>query len=127
MIVSSPIWRQLTKERNMSEVIVTKKDQSKVWMEEQEVCREYYHTERITFGMSELLPGAVGGMDVGHSEADEVFYCVQGEVLCFVPEESRYIRVSVGDAMLVPPGKGHKLINIGTEKAILTWSCAPHP
>jgi mannose-6-phosphate isomerase-like protein (cupin superfamily) len=111
----------------MSTVTVTQKNQTKIWMDEQEVCREYYKTERITFGMSELPAGAVGGLDVGHSEADEVFYCIQGEVLCYVPEEDKYHLISAGDAMLVPPGKGHKLFNIGDEKAILTWSCAPHP
>jgi len=110
----------------MNKVTVTKKNEAKIWMDEQEVCREYYRTERITFGMSELAVGAVGGLDVGHSEADEVFFCIQGEVLCFIPEEERYQLVCAGDAMLVPPGKGHKLFNIGNEKAILTWSCAPH-
>lgn len=110
----------------MANVVVTKKDQPKIWLDEQEVCREYYKTERITFGMSELAPGAVGGLDVGHAEADEVFYCVQGEVLCYVPEEDKYHHLAEGDAMLVPPSKGHKLYNIGEGKAILTWSCAPH-
>lgn len=110
----------------MENVVVTEKAKARVWMEEQEVCREYYRTARITFGMSELPPGGVGGMDVGHSEADEVFYCVAGEALCYVPEEDAYHTLKAGDAMLVPPGKGHKLFNIGQERAVLTWSCAPH-
>lgn len=110
----------------MEKVIVKTKNAAKIWMEEQEICREYYKTDKITFGMSELPPGAVGGMDIGHSEADEVFFCIQGEVLCYVPEEDAYHHLVSGDAMLVPPGKGHKLFNIGEERAILTWSCAPH-
>lgn len=57
----------------MEKVIVKTKNAAKIWMEEQEICREYYKTDKITFGMSELPPGAVGGMDIGHSEADEVF------------------------------------------------------
>lgn len=110
----------------MSGVMVKAKNSTKIWIEDQEVCREYYKTDKITFGMSELPPGAVGGLDVGHSEADEVFYCIQGEVLCYVPEEDVYHRLTAGDAMLVPPNKGHKLYNIGDVRAILTWSCAPH-
>ena len=110
----------------MANVTVKKKDQTKIWLDEQEVCREYYVTEKITFGMSELAPGAVGGLDKGHAEADEVFFCVKGDVLCYVPEEDTYHHLTAGDAMLVPQGKGHKLFNIGEEKAILTWSCAPH-
>lgn len=110
----------------MADVIVKGKDQARPFMDEQEVCHEYYKTEKITFGMSELAPGAVGGLDIGHSEADEVFFCVRGEVLCYCPEEDKYHHLKEGDAMLVPPGHGHKLFNIGEGKAILTWSCAPH-
>jgi oxalate decarboxylase/phosphoglucose isomerase-like protein (cupin superfamily) len=110
----------------MPEVTVIEKIDTKIWMEAQEVCRLYHKTERITFGMSELPPGGIGDLDKGHSEADEIFYCVQGEVLCYVPEEDTYHRLSAGDAMLVPPNKGHKLFNIGETRAILTWSCAPH-
>ena len=110
----------------MSDIVITSKNNTKIWMDDQEVCREYYKTEKITFGMSELNPGSVGALDLGHSEADEVFYCIQGEVLCYVPEDDKYYRLSAGDAMLVPPNKGHKLYNIGEAKAILTWSCAPH-
>lgn len=110
----------------MDKVMVTEKNRTKIWVEDQETCREYYKTDKITFGMSELLPGAVGALDTGHSEADEVFFCVQGEVLCYVPEDEKYYRLCQGDAMLVPPNKGHKLYNIGETKAVLTWSCAPH-
>ena len=83
----------------MSEVKVTPKKCAKIWMEDAEVCREYYKTDKITFGMSELPVGGVGGIDPGHAEAD---------------------------AMLMPQGKDHRLFNIGDKKAILTWSCAPH-
>lgn len=110
----------------MDKVTVRRKDEVKIWLEDAEVCREYYKTERITFGMSELPPGGVGALDPGHAEADEVFYCIQGEVLCYVPEDDTYYRLTPGAALLCPPGKGHKLFNISEEKAILTWSCAPH-
>lgn len=110
----------------MGNIVVTSKNNTRIWIEGQEVCREYYKTDKITFGMSELPPGGVGDLDVGHSEADEVFFCVQGEVLCYCPEEDTYHHLIPGDAMLVPPNKGHKLFNIGEDRAILTWSCAPH-
>lgn len=110
----------------MSEVKVTPKKSAKIWMEDAEVCREYYKTDKITFGMSELPVGGVGGIDPGHAEADEVFYCVQGEVLCYVSQDDTYYRMEEGDAMLMPQGKDHRLFNIGDKKAILTWSCAPH-
>ena len=84
----------------MSEVKVTPKKCAKIWMEDAEVCREYYKTDKITFGMSELPVGGVGGIDPGHAEADEVFYCVQGEVLCYVSQDDMYYRMEEGDAML---------------------------
>lgn len=107
--------------------IVKRHDDLSPVMDEQEVCREYFHTDRITFGMSELGPWQVGGLDPGHSEADEVFFCVQGHVLCYFPEDENYYELRQGDALLIPPKTGHKLFNIGDEKAVITWSCAPHP
>ncbi len=108
------------------DVIVTPKDCTKIWLEDDEICREYYKTDKITFGMSELPVGGVGAVDPGHAVAHEVFYCVQGEVLCYVSQDDKYYRLKEGDAMLMPSGKDHKLFNIGDKRAILTWSCAPH-
>ena len=41
--------------------IIHPKD-AKVFMDEQELVREYLHTDKITFGVSRLKPGAVGGL-----------------------------------------------------------------
>ena len=106
--------------------IIHAKD-AKVLMEEQELVREYVKTEKITFGVSKLKPGAVGALDPGHEVADEVFYCVKGRVLCYFPEDDNYYELEEGDALLIPPSTGHKLYNIGDVDAIITFSCAPHP
>jgi len=98
-----------------------------VRMDEEEQVRQYFSTDRITFGMSILLPGKVGGLDPGHATADEVFYCVKGHVLCYFPEDDFFYELGQGDALLIPPKTGHKLYNIGEEEAVITWSCAPHP
>ena len=98
-----------------------------VFMEEEEVVRQYFKTDRLTFGVSELLPGKVGGLDKGHKEADEVFYCAQGHILCYFPEDSHYYELNKGDGLLIPDGIGHKIYNIGEERAIIVWCCAPHP
>ena len=100
---------------------------AKTFMDEGEFIREYFRTERLTFGVSELLPGKFGGLDRGHKEADEVFYCAAGHVLCYFLEEDRYYEMGEGDALLIPQGVGHKLFNVGEEKAIIIWCCAPHP
>jgi mannose-6-phosphate isomerase-like protein (cupin superfamily) len=106
--------------------IIHPKD-AKVFMDEQELVREYLHTDKITFGVSRLKPGAVGGLDTGHAVADEVFFCMQGHVLCYFPEDDTYYELEQGDALLIPPATGHKLFNIGDEDALISWSCAPHP
>lgn len=100
---------------------------AKVMMEDEELVREYVKTEKITFGVSKLKPGAVGALDPGHEVADEVFYCAQGRVLCYFPEDDNYYELEEGDALLIPPATGHKLYNIGDTDAIITFSCAPHP
>jgi mannose-6-phosphate isomerase-like protein (cupin superfamily) len=96
-------------------------------MEGQELCRKYFQTDRLMFGLSELAPGITGELDPGHSEADEVFFCMQGHVLCYFPEEDKYYELERGQALLIPQKNGHKLTNIGEEKAIIIWACAPHP
>jgi oxalate decarboxylase/phosphoglucose isomerase-like protein (cupin superfamily) len=96
-------------------------------LEGMEVVRNYFQTGRITFGMSELLPGQTGAVDPGHQEADEVFFCMQGHVLCLFPEENHYYELYKGDALLIPPPVGHQLINIGEEKAVILFACAPKP
>ncbi len=101
--------------------------QAKAFMDEGELVREYYRTGRLTFGVSELAPGKVGGLDPGHAEADEVFYCAQGRLLCYFPEEDKYYELEKGDALLIPQGTGHKLFNIGDEKGVIVWCCAPRP
>ena len=78
--------------------IIHPKD-AKVFMDEQELVREYLHTDKITFGVSRLKPGAVGGLDTGHAVADEVFFCMQGHVLCYFPEDDTYYELEQGDAL----------------------------
>ena len=107
-------------------VVTTAKD-AKTLMDESELVREYYRTDRLTFGTSEIMPGKVGGLDPGHSEADEVFFCAQGHFLCHFPEEDKYYELNQGDALLIPQGRAHRLYNIGEEKGMIVWCCAPRP
>ena len=97
------------------------------FMDEQELVREYLRTDKITFGVSQLKPGAVGGLDPGHAEAHEVFFCFQGHALVYFPEDDHYYELEKGDALLIPPATGHKIYNIGDEDVFISWSCAPHP
>lgn len=101
--------------------------EAKTFVDGEELVKEYFRTEKITFGVSVLKPGKIGGLDPGHAEADEVFYCAAGRVLCYFPEDDTYYELAKGDALLIPPATGHKLFNIGDDDAIVIWACAPQP
>ncbi len=106
--------------------VVTRR-QARITFEGDELCRNYFQTDQITFGMSVLPRGRHGGLDPGHEIADEVFFCAKGHVACYFPEDDTYYELEEGDALLIPPKTGHRLFNIGDGEAVVTWSCAPHP
>lgn len=95
------------------------------FMDGPEVCRQYIATEKITFGSSTLLPGQTGGTDPGHSEAHEIFFCSRGHVAVYNRDSGKYYELNEGDILLIEEGEPHQISNIGTETAVITWSCAP--
>lgn len=104
--------------------VVRKKD-ARSFMEGPEHCREYISTEKICFGTSTLLPGQRGDVDKGHPNSHEIFYVSRGCVLLHVHDKDEYFELEEGDIILMPEGVPHALINIGEEKAVITWSLAP--
>lgn len=104
---------------------VIKREEARVYLDGPEVCREYVVTPKITFGSSTLHPGQTGGIDPGHPEGHEVFYVSRGEVLMHNTATDEYYELKEGDIILVYEGEPHELTNVGTEMAVITWSCAP--
>ncbi len=104
---------------------IVKKNETKISLDGPEVCREYIQTGKITFGSSTLLPGQTGGVDSGHKNSHEIFYVSRGTVIMRNPKTEDCFEMSEGDIILVEEGEPHELTNIGTEQAIVTWSCAP--
>ena len=105
------------------ETKVVKPGEAKIFLEGVEVCREYFSTEKITFGSSELQPGQTGAVDPGHKNSHEVFFVSRGNVLLRCGETM--YELSEGDAQIIPQGEPHQLTNIGIEKAVVIWSMAP--
>ena len=93
------------------------------FMEGPEHCREYVKVPKIWFGTSMLQPGERGNIDVGHPSSQEVFFVCQGHVLLY--DEKRYHELFQGDAILIPEGVPHTLINVGEEDALIAWAGAP--
>jgi mannose-6-phosphate isomerase-like protein (cupin superfamily) len=97
--------------------------EARAFMEGPELCREYIRTPKMWLGTSTLQPGQQGSIDVGHSVSQEVFFCCKGHVLLF--DEKQYYELFGGDAIFIPEGLPHTLINIGEETAVLVWAGAP--
>ncbi|OQB48167.1 MAG: Cupin domain protein [Firmicutes bacterium ADurb.Bin153] len=106
---------------------VVRKDEARLFMDGPEVCREYAVTDKILFGSSTLLPGQTGAVDPGHPVSKEVFFVSRGHVIMHTPNDGKYYELSEGDIIIIPEGKPHRLSNIGTEVAVITWSLAPTP
>jgi quercetin dioxygenase-like cupin family protein len=109
------------------EVKVVNEDKARVYLDGLEVCRVYTETGKITFGSSTLLPGQTGAVDPGHPTSQEIFYVSRGEVLMHTPNDKKYYQLKEGDIIIIPEGVPHQLTNIGSQKAVITWSCAPSP
>ena len=108
---------------NHFDAIVIRQNQARNFMEGPEHCREYIKTEKMWFGTSTLQPGQRGNIDPGHPNSQEVFFCSRGHVLIF--DEQKYYELYAGDAIFIPEGLPHTLINVGEETAIVAWAGAP--
>jgi mannose-6-phosphate isomerase-like protein (cupin superfamily) len=102
---------------------LVRKADTKNFMEGVEHCREYVRDATLWFGTSVVPPGQRGEVDPGHGVSEEVFYCAEGDVLVYDGE--RYYELHKEDALLIPPGLPHTIINIGETSATMVWSGAP--
>ena len=107
------------------DVKVVRKSETRSFMEGDEHCREYLKTGKITFGTSTLLPGQRGTVDKGHPGSHEIFFVSRGHVVLHVPDRDQYYELHEEDIILMPEGVPHTLINVGEEKAVISWSMAP--
>lgn len=109
-----------------TEPIVIRERDATSFMEGDEFCRHYISTGKVTFGTSSLQPGHRGQIDTGHPNSHEVFFCVRGHVLIH-SGDSNYFELHEGDAVLIPEGVPHTLINVGETPALVSWSAGPTP
>jgi mannose-6-phosphate isomerase-like protein (cupin superfamily) len=69
------------------------------------------------------LPVGASTQEHFHPKAEEIYYITHGLGRMRIEDELR--EVKAGDAIAIPPGKKHKLWNIGTETLRLLCCCAP--
>lgn len=109
----------------MSGFEVRKKDSARIFFEGKEMCRDYFKTDKITFGTSYLLPGIEGEVDPGHPEGQEVFFVATGSII-LTDTHGTYVELNAGDAVLVKEGTPHKMTNVSNQPALVVWALAPH-
>jgi len=109
----------------MEEVQIVRKRSTKSYMEGDEHCRLYVKNDKILFGTSSLLPGTKGAVDPGHKQGKEIFFAAMGSVICHFPNMDTYEELEEGDAIVIPPGEPHQLMNFGNKEALVCWSLAP--
>lgn len=69
------------------------------------------------------LPVGASTQEHYHPKTEEIYYITQGTGRMRIEGELR--EVKPGDAIAIPPGKRHKIWNIGTETLHLLCCCAP--
>jgi mannose-6-phosphate isomerase-like protein (cupin superfamily) len=104
---------------------VLKKGEGKILIEGEEFTEIFWHSDKLIFSVSSLLPGQRAILDPGHPGSDEVCYVVQGTIVMHLPEKDQHFLVRAGDAVFIPPGQPHYAINVDDQKAVMTWSLAP--
>lgn len=105
---------------------VVRESEARTFMEGDEFCRHYLSTGKVTFGTSTLQPGQRGAVDTGHPNSHEVFFCIRGHVLINTVG-TEHIELREGDAVVIPEGIPHTLINVGEIPAYVSWSAGPTP
>jgi len=69
------------------------------------------------------LPAGASTQEHYHVQAEEIYYITHGKGRIRIENETH--DVIPGDAIAIPPGRKHKLWNIGTETLRLLCCCAP--
>jgi mannose-6-phosphate isomerase-like protein (cupin superfamily) len=105
------------------ETKIVRQEEADIFMEGAEVCRQYFKTNKITFGTSFLQPGQTGAIDPGHKDSHEIFFVVKGHILLRCKD--KLYDLKEGDAQIIPPTQEHQLTNIGDGPALVSWSMAP--
>lgn len=103
---------------------VVRRNDTRVFLEGSEVCREYYATAKRVFGTSTLAPAITGAIDIGHPDGEEIFCVMQGEVLLRNPDNGEGVVLNTHDIAIIPKGEPHQLTNCGETTAIVSWCLA---
>ena len=89
-----------------------KKGEGKILIEGDEFTEIFWHSDKLLFSISSLLPGQRASLDPGHPGSDEVCYVIQGTIVMHLPEKDLHFVIKAGDALFIPPDEPHYAINV---------------
>jgi glucose-6-phosphate isomerase len=95
-------------------------------------CLQPSEGGHLRYGTTILYPGRIGNefyMTKGHfhlkEESSEVYLGLRGQGLILLQTRagnSEHVRISKGDLIYVPPGWGHRTVNVGKEKLVFFFA-----
>ncbi len=109
----------------MAEVRVVRQRDAEPVLEGGELVRLYFDSGKLFFSVATILPGQRGMLDPGHEGAHEVAYVAKGRLVFEFPRQKKWVELEAGDAVLIPEGEPHGVVNAGEEMAVVTWCVAP--
>ena len=84
--------------------------------------RELHHTDVQSLAEATLEPGQATERHY-HRATEEIYFVVKGSGEMEVDGDTQHVRP--GDAVLIPPGAWHTLVNDGTSGLTVLCCCAP--
>jgi mannose-6-phosphate isomerase-like protein (cupin superfamily) len=84
--------------------------------------RELHHTDAQSLAEATLEPGQATQRH-HHRATEEIYFVVKGSGELEVDGQTRHVRP--GDAVLIPPGAWHTLVNDGTSELRILCCCSP--
>ena len=113
------------KPEKLKEIKKVRNDTALPFLEGGEFVKIYFHTDKLICSACTILPGQTGEFDKGHRGAEEVCYCVRGNVVIHFPNSNKYVEVREDDAVIIPEGVPHQIFNVGDTKAKMIFFAAP--
>jgi mannose-6-phosphate isomerase-like protein (cupin superfamily) len=69
-----------------------------------------------------VAPGATTAAHY-HPNTEEIYYILAGTGRMWIDDEERDVKA--GDAIAIPPGKVHRITNVGSDALVFLCCCAP--
>jgi mannose-6-phosphate isomerase-like protein (cupin superfamily) len=114
------------KPRKLEDVAKMTRSDALPVLEGGEFVKIFFHTERLLCALSTMLPGQVGEYDDGHRDAEEVCFCIAGNIVVHLPGKDKYVELQEDDAVIIPEGEPHQITNVGAGTAKMIFFAAPH-